>query len=48
MLMILFGMFGLMLDLALSFVWLIIRVCFYLSPLWILIFLLRPRGYRRY
>lgn len=48
MLMILFGLFGLMLDMALSLVWFIIKVCLYLSPIGILFFLLMPRGFRRY
>lgn len=43
MLMLLFGMIGLMLDLVISFFVSIIKVCFYLSPFMILYLLLRPR-----
>ena len=46
MLMVLFGLFGLMLDLLFSGIWLLVKLAFSLSPLFLLFYLLRP--YRRY
>ena len=43
MMMLLFGIIGLMIDLMVSIFASIIKICFYLSPLVILYLILRPR-----